>query len=147
MTDFPETSRWDDELPLDQMAVMQEPPIDLDDTPPTGVFRTSDAPKTNPRNTDPIKTPRAGIPWLNWLLSGAAMLITAAAGILYLQQSNQPAAPTPQPTAPITIIEATVLPTDSPTLSPTQPTAQSQSPDTADGGVPVDVVAELLVQP
>ena len=75
------------------------------------------------------------------------MLITVAAGILYLQQSNQPAAPTPQPTAPITIFEATVLPTDSPTISPTQPTAPNQSPDAAAGGVPVDVVAELLTQP
>src|SRR5258708_29304749 len=132
---------------MDEMKIVKERPIDLDSRPPTGVFRASGAGKTNPRNTEPIKSPRAGIPWLNGLLSGAAMLITAAAGILYLQQSNQPAAPTLQPTAPIMIIEATVLPTDSPTLSPTQPSAQSQSPDAADGGVPVDVVAELLVQP
>jgi murein DD-endopeptidase MepM/ murein hydrolase activator NlpD len=84
------------------------------------------------------------------------MLITLAAGVLYLQQnlqqSNQPAASTPQPTAPVAlIIEATVLPTDSPTISPTQPPAQSQALNSAQGAgddsVPVDVVAELLAQP
>ena len=74
------------------------------------------------------------------------MLITVAAGLLYLQQSNQPAVPTLQLTAPITIIEATVIPTNSPTLSPTQAPAQNPE-NTAEGSVPVDVVAELLMQP
>jgi murein DD-endopeptidase MepM/ murein hydrolase activator NlpD len=128
-----------EEQPLDEMAVMQEPPFDPEDTSPTGVFRRSEVPKTNPRNTDRISRPGTGPSWLNWVLSGAALLITIAAGIVYLQQNNTP--PTPPPTQVEVVIEATIQPTDLPTLSPTQP------PGSEDAVVPLDVVAEVLAKP
>jgi murein DD-endopeptidase MepM/ murein hydrolase activator NlpD len=127
-------------LPLDEMAVMQEPAFDPEDTPPTGVYRRVDAPhKTNPRITQGIKTPGTGLRWLNWALSGAAMLVTLLAGAIYVQQSNP--SPSPQPTQGVTIIEATTAETIVPTLSPTLP------PAVGDASVPLDVVAELLMQP
>jgi len=127
----------DYEQPLDEMAVMQEPPFDPEDTSPTGVFRRSEMPKTNPRNTDRIN--RRGNPWINWTLSGAALLITIAAGMLYLQQNNNtPPAP---PTQVNVVVETTIEPTDVPTLSPTLP------PEIADVAVPGDVIAEVLMKP
>src|SRR5260221_13914696 len=106
-----------DNLPLEDMAVMQEPPIDVEDTPPTGVYRRFEEPhKTNPRITDRIKTPGSSPRWINRVLSGAAMIITLLAGIIYLQQGN---APVPQPTQDVVIIEATAEQTKIPTLSPT----------------------------
>src|SRR5258708_39725494 len=95
------------ELPLDEMAVMQEPPFDPGDTPPSGIFRRvegGEAHKTNPRITDRIRTP-SSVHWLNWALYGGALLITLLAAYLYLQQNNAPA---PEATAhPAPIIEST----------------------------------------
>src|ERR1041385_4939965 len=96
----------DNDQSLDDMAVMQEPPFDPEDTSPTGVFRRSTAPKTNPRNTDRIRRQSGGSSWLNWILSGAALLITIAAGVIYLEQNN--GAPTPPPTQVDVVIETTV---------------------------------------
>ncbi|MEP7286328.1 MAG: M23 family metallopeptidase [Chloroflexota bacterium] len=137
-----EIPQQDDDLPLDDMAVMHEPPIDLDDTSPTGIFKR-DEHKTNPRSTDRIVVQRAGMSWLNWLMSGAALLITLAAGWLYLQQANTPDPQLPQPTQPNVIVQSTVGSTIQPTLSPTQIPVQVAG----DSLVPLDVVAESLMQP
>jgi len=134
---MPEHYDDDNEQSLDEMAVMQEPPFDPEDTSPTGVFRRSEMPKTNPRNTDRIR--RRSQPWISWTLSAAALLVTIAAGIIYLQQNNTP--PPAPPTQVAVVIETTIVPTDVPTLSPTLP------PDTADTAVPGDVIAELLMKP
>src|SRR5450432_2452416 len=134
------------ELPLDEMAVMNEPPFDAEDTPPTGVFRRDDsweAHKTNPRITDKIRTPRSS-PLLNWAMYSGALLITLLAGYLYLQQNNTPAM---QATAqPALIIESTLAPSssDNATAVNQQPVAL---PGPNDGVVAADVVAELLTQP
>ncbi len=134
------------ELPLDEMAVMQEPPIDIEDTPASGIQRYFDAaPKTDPRRTDPIQRTPKGKSWVNWLLSGAALLITVIAGVLYLQQGNAGSPQPTQTTQSVTIIESTpVPPTKEPTVSPTLP---SQAALPGNTNVPLDVVAELLQQP
>jgi murein DD-endopeptidase MepM/ murein hydrolase activator NlpD len=118
------------------MAVFEEPPIDPEDTSPTGAVRHDAlAPAT-----DRVRRPR---PWLNWLLSGTAALITLIAAVLYIQQSTRPA-PTPNPaTMAVMMALETVIPT-------TQPTAQhTPAPFTnnADASVPADVIVELLKQP
>src|SRR5258707_10185336 len=103
-----ENNDLENELPLDEMAVMQEPPFDPGDTPPSGIFRRvegGEAHKTNPRITDRIRTP-SSVHWLNWALYGGALLITLLAGYVYLQQNNAPVA---QATAqPALIIETTI---------------------------------------
>src|SRR5258708_12575314 len=95
-----ENNDLENELPLDEMAVMQEPPFDPGDTPPSGIARRvegGEAHKTNPRITDLIRTP-GSVPWLNWALYGGALLITLLAGYLYLQENTAPPpAPPPHP--------------------------------------------------
>jgi murein DD-endopeptidase MepM/ murein hydrolase activator NlpD len=141
MTNQPDNDQPMDELPLEEMAVMQEPPFDPEDTPATGVYRRVDfeAHKTNPRITSQIKTPRQSSV-LNWLFSGAALLVTVAAGVIYLQQNAETPAPTATSVSQA-VIELTAAPaTDvtSPTVSPTQVMAAG------DTNVPLDVVAESL---
>jgi len=135
---------------LDQMAVMQEPPFDPEDTPPSGILRRNELEhKTNPRITDKVKIVRPAPNYLNWILTGAALFITFAAAGLYLWQTSRPA---PQPTAQIAVqptsqptIKPTDKPTQVPTLAPTV-TISSATPNEA-AAVPVDVIAELLAQP
>src|SRR5262245_60799754 len=122
----------DSELPP-YMAVFEEPPFDPEDTSPTGAIRRD---ALSPK-TDRV---RRGNPWLNWLIAGAAALITVVAAVLYIQQSNRPA---PQPTA-TTIAEMSAPPTASPTAHPTLVPAQTNN---ADMSVPADVLAALLMQP
>src|SRR5579871_6067264 len=101
-----------DDLPLEEMAVFQEPPIDVEDTSPTGVIRKVEAaPKTNPRATQPVKILNSGSSVLNWGLSIGALAVTLAAGAVYLQQ-NSNSAPIQQPTQTITVIDTTAVPTD-----------------------------------
>ncbi len=125
-------------LPPEELAVLQEPPFDPEDTSPTGVVRRD----SNAPATSPVKIKRAAS-WVNWIISGVAALITLVAAVLYLQQSNRP---TPQPTdQPEVIIQATILPTTEPTALPT--TAPAAVSAMADTTVPLDVVVELLMQP
>ncbi len=141
-----ENNDLENELPLDEMAVMQEPPFDPGDTPPSGIVRRvegGEAHKTNPRITDRVRTP-GSVPWLNWALYGGALLITLLAGYLYLQQNNAPA---PEATAqPALIIEATLAPDNSgnATAVTQQPIAL---PNQNDSAVAADVIAELLTRP
>jgi murein DD-endopeptidase MepM/ murein hydrolase activator NlpD len=129
----------DHNMPLDHMAVVQEPPFDPEDTPPSGfIRRNTEAPVTG-------KVRRRGCPWINWLLSGAAAVITLIAAVLYLQQSNRP---TPQPTTtPPTIAQVAANPTTRPTSAPTPIPVAANPVDHHDAGVPADVVAELLMHP
>jgi murein DD-endopeptidase MepM/ murein hydrolase activator NlpD len=126
----------DEKLPAEELAVLQEPPFDPEDTSPTGVIRRDSlAPATSPVQA------RRGTSWVNWLLSGAATIIMLLAIVLYIQQSNQP---TPEPTQQQAevIIVATTIPTIQPTMLPTQANAKLVN----DTSVPSDVVAELLMQ-
>jgi murein DD-endopeptidase MepM/ murein hydrolase activator NlpD len=130
-------------LPLDEMAVMQEPPFDPEDTPASGIIRRS----TSAPITDRVRNKR-GRSWINWLLSGAAAVITLTAAVLYLQQNNQP---TPPATRPPAVARTAASPTARPTGVPTQvPVAANSVENSAagdDAGVPADVVAELLMRP
>src|SRR6476661_3516991 len=95
------------------MAVFEEPPFDPEDTSPTGaVRRDATAPIT-----DRVRRSR---PWLNWLLSGVAAVITLIAAVRYIQQSNRPA---PQPTA-TTMAVIKAQPTTAPSAQPTVPPVQ-----------------------
>jgi murein DD-endopeptidase MepM/ murein hydrolase activator NlpD len=123
------------------MAVLQEPPFDPEDTSPTGVFR----PDRKAPTTDRIRVRKSGSPIINWILSGAAALITLAAALIYLQQNNRPApSPTALPTNTVVAVQPTALPTQPPpTVAPTIVPLS----DSTDASVPADVVAELLMQP
>src|SRR5688572_11110124 len=68
-----------------QLAVIEEPPFDPEDTSPTGILRRSDAVAA----TNPIRT--GGPAWINWLLRGAAFVLTLIAAAIYIQESNRPA--------------------------------------------------------
>jgi murein DD-endopeptidase MepM/ murein hydrolase activator NlpD len=121
------------------MAVFQEPPFDPEDTSPTGIVRRD---ATAPI-TDRVRG-RAGWPWLNWLLSGAAAVITVIAAVLYSQQVNRP---TPRPTAittSATNVPATPLPTNQ---QPSTLPVQAPAVNNGDSALPADVIAELLMQP
>ncbi len=123
-----------------QMAVLQEPPLDPEDTSPTAsVRREATAPIT-----DRVHRRK---PWLNWLLSGAAALITLVAAVLYIQDSNRPA---PQPAATTMAVikpQATTPPSAQPTAQSTALPLQLPVNGSADTSVPADVVAALLMQP
>ncbi len=142
----------EDNLPLEHMAVMQEPPIDVEDTPPSGIYRGDEPHKTHPRITERNQWRRGFLPHslITLGLYGAALAITLLAGMIYLQQGS---APTPQPTPDDSslVLVATVIPPTS-TPIPTAPIAQNgqaASPGTnlAESSVPLDVVAEVLMQP
>src|SRR5258708_25794087 len=97
-----ESTDLDNELPLDEMAVMQEPPSAPGDTPPSGIVRRvegGEAHKTNPRITDRVRTP-GSVPWLNWALYGGALLITLVAGVLLLSHNKHTPPQTNAPPPP-----------------------------------------------
>jgi murein DD-endopeptidase MepM/ murein hydrolase activator NlpD len=122
-----------------QLAVIEEPPFDPEDTSPTGILRRSDAVAA----TNPIRT--GGPAWINWLLRGAAFVLTLIAAAIYIQESNRPAPVKPTNVAQVSsgTVEATQVPTVVPPSSPTVPPAASNSADV----VPADVIAEILALP
>lgn len=128
-----------DDSEASELAVIQEPPFDPEDTSPTGILRRSDAaPATNPIRT-------RGPAWINWLLRGAAIMLTLAAAAIYIEQNRRPAPVKPTNVAqgsPATV-QATQVLTVPPPSSPTAPPVTSGSADV----VPADVIAEILALP
>src|SRR5262249_16943064 len=121
MADQPNTDRPGDEgdLPLEDMAVMQEPPFDPEDKPPSGIMPSLEPHKTHPRITERNVFQWGGLSVTALGIYGAALAITVLAGIVYLQQGSAPA---PQPTADESSgIVATSIPVA--TSVPTVPTA------------------------
>ncbi len=125
--------------PPEPMAVFEEPPFDPEDTSPTGVVRQAGAAPI----TDKVVR-RGGGPWLNWLLSGVAGLITLVAAVLYIQQNNRSAVP---PTLPALATDIPATATLIPTVPPTAIPSLAPLQDSTDTTVPADVVAEMLRQP
>ncbi|HLY29071.1 MAG TPA: M23 family metallopeptidase, partial [Aggregatilineales bacterium] len=154
MTDEHDADRLDNpgdgnspfDLPLEQMAVSQEPPFDPEDTPASGIYRVQEPHKTHPRITERNRFGQGGLAPLNLGLYGAALLITMLAGFIYLQQGSAPA---PQPTDNSSgVIVATGIPATA-TSVPNAPAVQPTLPsfNAAENNVPLDVVAQVLLLP
>ncbi|MBX3082863.1 MAG: peptidoglycan DD-metalloendopeptidase family protein [Anaerolineae bacterium] len=126
-----------------------EPPIEAGDTPPSGLrrFREQD---TQP--TQAIHVPKqSGGGIVQVLLYGLALVITAVAAILYLQPNQPPAVPTTEPTQAADVGQPLPSPTTVPVEATAAPPTETSAPvDTSaplpSDDVPVDVVAELLLQ-
>jgi murein DD-endopeptidase MepM/ murein hydrolase activator NlpD len=125
-----------------QRGLPVEPLYDPNDTPPHGL-RAVQAPAPI---TDRIRRRRRG-GLSNALLVGAAALITTFAAVLYLADNGE-RTPRPAPTGAALLPTVTTRPTDLPTAPPTDaPPAISDMTVALGGGVPPDVVAELLRAP
>ncbi|MCS6870566.1 MAG: peptidoglycan DD-metalloendopeptidase family protein [Anaerolineae bacterium] len=142
-------SENDKSAPLDpnDPLAFEEPLFDPDDTPPRGV--RVPPPPTHPsllRRPQPERVNKH----LSALILGLALLITLLAAVLYFLPSQSASLPTPtRQSALPTVLPPTAVPTQSSltdisATTASEPTAQ---PIRYEGEVPIDLVAELLMQP
>jgi murein DD-endopeptidase MepM/ murein hydrolase activator NlpD len=126
--------------------IIPEPPAAPDDTPASGTRRVRE------HDTQPTQAIRvaSGGGWMQALLYIGALAITGAAAFLYLQPPALPTEITATP-APISS-QATTAPTERPTVASTvavtdAPTTSATVAELPIEDVPVDVIADLLLQP